>query len=92
MPARPPALSASTTRYCPSAPILVAYSDGLVERRGTDLDDQLAPLQRVVDKACDPAAASTAQQVAASILNALIPDADHAEDDVCLLTVRRLPR
>ena len=75
----------------PVGAVLVAYSDGLVERRGTDLDDQLALLQRVVDEACDPAAAGTAQQTAALILDALIPDAEQAEDDVCLLVVRRMP-
>ena len=41
------------TAVLPSGAVLVAYSDGLIERRGTDLDQQLALLAQVVDRACD---------------------------------------
>jgi len=65
----------------------VAYSDGLVERRRTDIEEQLAALQSVVTAACDPARVGTA--IAADILHALIPNLERAEDDVCVLVVMR---
>jgi sigma-B regulation protein RsbU (phosphoserine phosphatase) len=73
----------------PPGAILIAYSDGLIERRDTDLDDQLSMLTAVVTAACDPARAATAAQIASDILDALIPDPTQAEDDVCLLVLRR---
>jgi serine phosphatase RsbU (regulator of sigma subunit) len=75
----------------PRGALLVAYSDGLVERRGTDIDDQIALLRRIVDRACDPRRAGTADDIAGEILDALVPDPGKAEDDVCLLVVRREP-
>jgi serine phosphatase RsbU (regulator of sigma subunit) len=75
----------------PIGAIVVAYSDGLVERHAESLDDQLGILQRSVTAACDPARAGTAKDIAGEILDALLPDHDEAEDDVCLLVVRREP-
>jgi len=75
----------------PPGAILVAYSDGLIERRGTDFDDQLALLPTVVTTACDPGRNATANDIAADILTALLPDPERAEDDICLLVVRRQP-
>jgi serine phosphatase RsbU (regulator of sigma subunit) len=75
----------------PPGAILIAYSDGLVERHGTDIDAQIATLLRIVDDACDPARAGDADDIAADILTTLVPDPDQAEDDVCLLVVRRQP-
>ena len=75
----------------PPGAVLVAYSDGLVERRGHDLDDQLALLDGIVTGACDPARSSTPQAIAREVLDALVPDPERAEDDVCLLVVRRQP-
>ena len=75
----------------PPGAILVAYSDGLIERRGNDFDEQLALLTGVVTTACDPAREATAKQIADDILDALIPDHADAEDDVCLLVLRRQP-
>ncbi len=85
------ALAIERTLHLPPGAIVVAYSDGLIERRGTHLDGQIALLVDVVTRACDPARAGTPQSIAADILNALIPDTDRAEDDVCLLVVRRQP-
>ena len=76
----------------PVGAVLVAYSDGLVERRGTDLGDRIALLQTIVDRACDPAIQGSASQIAGRVLDALVPDPAAAEDDVCLLVVRREPR
>ena len=75
----------------PLGAIVVAYSDGLVERHAENLDDQLAILQRTVTAACDPDRAGSAKDIAGEILDSLLPDHDQAEDDVCLLVVRREP-
>jgi len=75
----------------PFGAVVVAYSDGLVERHAESLDDQLAMLQETVTLACDPTRAGTATVIAAEILERLVPNPDHAEDDVCLLVVRREP-
>lgn len=83
--------AAEHTMVLPPGAVLVAYSDGLIERRGTDFDDQLAILRQVVQRACDPGRAVTPETIAAEILDALVPDHDQAEDDVCLLVVRRQP-
>jgi serine phosphatase RsbU (regulator of sigma subunit) len=76
----------------PRGALLVAYSDGLVERRGTDIVEQIALLRQLVDVACDPRRAGTADDIAGEILAALVPVPGAAEDDVCLLVVRREPR
>jgi serine phosphatase RsbU (regulator of sigma subunit) len=75
----------------PPGAVLTAYSDGLVERRGTDLEGRLAVLRALVAAACDPARGGSAAGIAEEILDALVPDRDAAEDDVCLLVVRRQP-
>ena len=75
----------------PPGSVLIAYSDGLIERRGTDFDAQLRLLGTVVDRACDPVQVRSPESIAAEILAALVPDPDHAEDDVCLLVVHRQP-
>ena len=73
----------------PRGAVLVAYSDGLVERHRTDVDEQLAVLRAAVAEACDPQQRRTAQGIAAHVLAALVPEPSAAEDDVCLLVVRR---
>lgn len=85
------AAAAEHTVVMPSGAVLVAYSDGLIERRGTDFDDQLALLRQVVQQACDPSGVGTAESIAKQILDTLVPDPGRAEDDVCLLVVRRQP-
>jgi serine phosphatase RsbU (regulator of sigma subunit) len=45
--------------------VLVAYSDGLVERRGTDFDDQLEILTAIVGRASDPARTGGPAEIAA---------------------------
>jgi hypothetical protein len=44
-----------------------------------------------VKRACDPTHQDSADDIAAEILDALVPQPDQAEDDVCLLVVRRQP-
>lgn len=71
--------------------VLVAYSDGLVERPDQPLDAQIALLRSVVDTACDPERAGSPEQIADLIMSALVPDPAQVDDDVCLLVVRRQP-
>ena len=85
------ALAVEQREVLPPGGVLVAYSDGLVERREADLDEQIALLERAVAAACDPVSAGTASEIAERILAALVPDPEQAEDDVCLLVVRRQP-
>ncbi|HUB69707.1 MAG TPA: GAF domain-containing SpoIIE family protein phosphatase [Acidimicrobiales bacterium] len=63
--------------------LLVFYTDGLVERRGENIDDGLARLAR-------SASADTADAVCAGIMQALI-GRRAALDDVALVAVRRIP-
>jgi serine phosphatase RsbU (regulator of sigma subunit) len=73
----------------PDGAVLIAYSDGLVERPDADLGVQLALLRETVTVHCDPAHSRTAQQMADAILHALVPEPSSAQDDVCLMVVRR---
>lgn len=77
------------TELLPLGAVLVAYTDGLVERHDADFEVQLAVLQEVVTAACHPTRPSSAAMIAARILETLIPSPNAAEDDVCLLVVRR---
>lgn len=83
----PPAREHATV--LPPGAVLVAYSDGLVERRGTDFGEQLDDLARLVARVCDPARDVTPEQIAAEIMQVLVPDPAGADDDICLLVVRR---
>ena len=82
-------LAAEHRIVLPLGAVLVAYSDGLVERHTESLDEQLDLLQTTVTVACDPARSGSATDIAGEILDTLMPDPDSAEDDVCLLVVRR---
>ena len=64
--------------------VLVAYTDGLVERRGESLDEGL---DRLRGAPVDWAAATDA--VLAGVVAALVPEG--ADDDVAVLVVRLLP-
>ena len=63
--------------------VLCLYTDGLVERRESPLDEGLARL-------CDAVAAQAPEQVCASVMGALVGSAA-ARDDIALVTLRRLP-
>jgi len=62
--------------------LLVLYSDGLIERRNSDLDADFAALL----VAADDLAGRTAEQVSAALVARLVPRGGH-EDDVCLLVL-----
>ncbi len=62
--------------------LLVLYSDGLIERRSSDLDADIAALL----EAARGLAGGTAEQACAALVERLVPAAGH-EDDVCLLVL-----
>jgi len=64
---------------------LVLYSDGLIERRHSDLDADFAALLR----AADDLGGRTPEEICAALLDRLVPAGAH-EDDVCLLVVEWL--
>ncbi|MEU4744927.1 SpoIIE family protein phosphatase, partial [Actinosynnema sp. NPDC023658] len=67
----------------PPGALLALYTDGLVERRGQDLDARLEALRQVVR----PVAPETA---CARIMADLVGDRP-ANDDIALVTIRRGP-
>ncbi|MEU9825739.1 PP2C family protein-serine/threonine phosphatase [Micromonospora chersina] len=73
----------STTFGFPPGSVLVAYTDGLVERRGELFDAGVARLTEAVPLA-------PVDTVTATVMAAL--DTEHPADDIALLAVRRLPR
>lgn len=75
----------------PVGAVLVAYSDGLVERRKADITDGLALFTAALARACAAAGDGGADAIAQAVFDALLPDPGEAEDDVCLLVVRRNP-
>ncbi|WP_162599701.1 SpoIIE family protein phosphatase [Nocardioides solisilvae] len=68
----------------PPGAVVLLYTDGLVERRGQDLDDGIDELRAVVAELL-PAAADL-DGLLDGLLARLLPD--HAEDDVALVAVR----
>ncbi|KAB1911278.1 PP2C family protein-serine/threonine phosphatase [Micromonospora sp. AMSO31t] len=73
---------AMTAEFLPGS-VLVAYTDGLVERRGELFDAGVARLTAAVPLA-------PVDTVAATVMATL--DTEHPTDDIALLAVRRLPR
>jgi serine phosphatase RsbU (regulator of sigma subunit) len=69
----------STLRVAPGT-VLCLFTDGLIERRGSDIDADLRRLR---------VTAGTAEQTCASVLAALV-DGDALTDDIALLTLRRV--
>lgn len=74
----------------PVGAVLVAYSDGLVERPDRDLEEQLEVLRALVERAL-PATPSTRtpEGLVDAILDELVPDPSMARDDLCILVLRR---
>jgi serine phosphatase RsbU (regulator of sigma subunit) len=70
----------STTIEIPHGALLAFYTDGLVERRGLDIDDRLEILRDTIEPAAPEA-------VCARVMATLVGDSP-APDDIALLTVR----
>jgi sigma-B regulation protein RsbU (phosphoserine phosphatase) len=64
--------------------LLVLYSDGLIERRNSDLDADFAALLM----AADGLAGSSPEEACVALVERLVPDGH--EDDVCLLVLELL--
>jgi serine phosphatase RsbU (regulator of sigma subunit)/type II secretory pathway pseudopilin PulG len=80
--ARAPAYSA-TTIPIPAGATLIAYTDGLVERRGETLDDGL---RRLMDTAS--AAGVTGEALVDALMSTLVPDG--CDDDTAILGLQWL--
>lgn len=74
----------------PAGAVLVGFSDGLIERPGADLDDQLAALRGVVELVNRQHGDDESPDALVDlILGAMVPDPDRARDDVCIMALRR---
>ncbi|CAL9613135.1 hypothetical protein SUDANB108_05699 [Streptomyces sp. enrichment culture] len=75
------------THPLPPGSTLALYTDGLVERPGTDIDARIDDLARVLDRELAGARADpqTLDRAAARLVGALTPDAASHDDDVTLL-------
>ncbi|MFE0512748.1 SpoIIE family protein phosphatase [Streptomyces sp. NPDC058964] len=73
----------------PPGSTLALYTDGLVERPGTDIEEQIDILARTLDVALKglPADAESLDQAADRLVGALIPDTAAHDDDITLLLV-----
>ncbi|MBM7814827.1 PP2C family protein-serine/threonine phosphatase [Saccharothrix algeriensis] len=67
----------------PPGALVALYTDGLVERRGQDLDDGLERLRRVVSP-------TAPEDACARIMSCLVGDRP-AADDIALVTIRHTP-
>ncbi|NBM19744.1 SpoIIE family protein phosphatase [Streptomyces sp. GC420] len=77
------------TRPLPPGSTLALYTDGLVERPGTDLDTQIDLLTHALGAAIEhsPADPDVLDRAAARLVGALIPDTAAHDDDVTLLLI-----
>jgi len=77
-----PEWQATTLRLTLGA-VLCFFTDGLVERRDTPLDDRIARL-------CETVSPGPPESVCASVMGALV-GSDHVRDDIALLVLRWQP-
>jgi PAS domain S-box-containing protein len=78
-----------TTQPLAPGSTLALYTDGLVERPGTDIEAQIDVLAHTLDAALKgaPADPETLDRAAARLIRTLIPDTAAHDDDVTLLLV-----
>jgi PAS domain S-box-containing protein len=78
-----------TTQPLPSGSTLALYTDGLVERPGTDIEAQIDVLTRTLDVELKGAAVDPQRldRAATHLVSTLIPDTEAHDDDVTLLLV-----
>lgn len=82
-----------TSRPLTAGATLALYTDGLIERPHTDIEDQINCLADTLDTALHTHGASPAalEPAADHILATLLPDDDGHDDDVTLLLIRMTP-
>lgn len=76
-----PTSRSTTTVRLPRGSLLVAYTDGLIERTDEDLDQGMARLVEVLE-------AQPLDAGVHDVCSALLPLADHRSDDVAIIVVR----
>ncbi|MFG3659991.1 SpoIIE family protein phosphatase [Streptomyces sp. NPDC047706] len=78
-----------TTQPLPAGSALALYTDGLVERPGTDIEAQIDILTHTLDTALKdvPPEAESLERAVDQLIGALIPDTAVHDDDVTLLLV-----
>ncbi|MCX5095986.1 SpoIIE family protein phosphatase [Streptomyces sp. NBC_00365] len=78
-----------TTHRLPPGSTLALFTDGLVERPGTDIDSQIDILARTLDIALKdaPAGPEILDEATARLIGTLIPDPVAHDDDVTLLLI-----
>ncbi|GGZ95690.1 SpoIIE family protein phosphatase [Streptomyces bluensis] len=78
-----------TTHPLPPGSTLALYTDGLVERPGTDIDAQIDALAHTLDVTLKgaPADPEHLDHAAARLVSTLMPDAAAHDDDVTLLLI-----
>jgi serine phosphatase RsbU (regulator of sigma subunit) len=81
--AQPAARRHETNLAMPPGALLCLFTDGLVERRGSDIDEALARLREVL------ADSFTSSEAACAEVMAMLIGDTGAEDDVALLILRR---
>jgi serine phosphatase RsbU (regulator of sigma subunit) len=69
--------------------LLVAYSDGLVERRERDLEDHIHQLRELVGLTREAHGDAAPHAFAETLLDVAVPDRAGSLDDICILVVRR---
>ncbi|MFK0156101.1 SpoIIE family protein phosphatase [Streptomyces sp. NPDC090493] len=76
-----------TTQPLQPGSTLALYTDGLVERPGTDIEDQIGVLARTLDDILDdaPADPETLDRAEALLIRTLVGDRARHDDDVTLL-------
>ncbi|MEV6590109.1 SpoIIE family protein phosphatase [Streptomyces acidicola] len=78
-----------TTHRLPPGSTLALYTDGLVERPGTDIDVQIDVLAHTLDVTLKgaPASPEHLDHAAAQLIGTLLPDSAAHDDDVTLLLI-----
>jgi serine phosphatase RsbU (regulator of sigma subunit) len=73
----------------PAGALLVAYSDGLVERPHRDLEDQIHQLRTLVGRTYAADVDAAPHVLAEQLLDSTFRNAAASQDDVCILVLRR---
>jgi serine phosphatase RsbU (regulator of sigma subunit) len=75
-----------TVEHLPDGALLCMFTDGLVERRATNIDDSLARLCATLSSP----PVTSAESACAEVMDAMLGDRE-PDDDVSVLVVARIP-